>query len=534
MAVIPSPVRLAPRPLVQQPAAFSLLSNSVLWPLCAITLCGASLRFYHLAHLSLWSDEAFSRFYYETGLRFMWTEGLHRESSPPLYYMALGGWIQLFGASETALRSLSAAASSLAIPLVYVLGKEVLDRRYGLIAAALFALSPTAIYYAQEARAYALLLLPVLATLIACARCLRPSAGAGTLALYVGGATASIYTHTTMFFFVAACAIATLVSRCRLAPGSRRRFFLGWTVANAIVAILALPAIVGMTNPAQLHQLAWIAPLKLHDIGAVISNTVVGTLTPGRFPGALLATLVTAVLLASIWRDFLAPGTTLIALAIPGLYAAFVVIVSTAIQPILLSRIFGWTVVALCLLEARALLVRGRLRAVAVGVIGVTIGVGLSYQLTVPADAKEPWRETIQAAPSLSQADLVVLAPDTDPAAVMYYAPSLTRVAMWSSEPMTPTELGIMPGIFGIPGITGDDIAHRIAGGASLSLVARASDEAAVAELLGRVRPPQHRLDRKCVAGDGHPTSYPCGIAILSWEQSSATATADEQANGER
>ena len=535
MAVIPTPVPVAPTPLVSRPVPFALQSGSVLCLLCAIVLCGASLRFYHLAHLSLWSDEAFSRFYYQTGLRFMWTEGLGRESSPPLYYMALGGWIQLFGASETALRSLSAVAASLAIPLVYVLGKELFDRSHGLVAAALFALSPTAIYYAQEARSYALLLLPILATLIACARCLRNSAAIGSLALYVGGATASIYAHTTMFFLVAACATAGVAWGWRFLPDQRSRFLLRWAVANAIVAILTCPAIIGMTRPAQLRQLAWIAPLNLHDIGAAISNTMVGTLTPAHLPGAPLAILVAVVLLASVWRNFPAPRAALIALTIPGLYAAVIVIVSATVQPILLGRIFSWTVIALCLVEARACLASGRQRPVAIAAIAATTGIGLSYQLAAPTDAKEPWRETIQvAAPGLARSDLVVLAPDTDPAAVIYYAPTLPRVVMWSSEPMTPSELGIMPGIFGIPGITGDDIARWIAGGSSLSLIARASDEAAVSGLLSRVPPPQSRVDRHCIGGDGHPTNYPCGIAILSWKASSATTTIGERANAGR
>ncbi|HEU0216817.1 MAG TPA: glycosyltransferase family 39 protein [Stellaceae bacterium] len=535
MAVIPTPVPSRPTPLLPHPAPFTLSSVAVLWLLCAIVVCGVSLRFYHLSYLSLWSDEAFSRFYYETGLPYMWTEGLQRESSPPLYYMALGGWIQLFGSSEAALRSLSAVTSSLAIPLIYILGKELFDRPHGLAAAALFALSPTAIYYAQEARAYALLLLPVLTTLIACARLLRNSAGLGSLALYVAGAIASIYTHTTMLFFVTACAIAVVVLGWRFVAEQRARFLLRWVAANAVVAIVALPLVISMASPTQLRQLTWIAPLNLHDIGAAISNTLVGMLTPAHFPGAVLAILVAAVLLISIWRDFPAPRAALIALAIPALYAVFIVVVSGAVQPIFLSRIFSWTVIALCLLEARACLARGWLRPLAIAAIAATIGVGLSYQLAAPADAKEPWREVIQsAAGRLDRADLVVLAPGTDPAAVMYYAPRLSHVAMWWSERLTPSELGIMPGIFGIPGITEDDVARQITTGSSLSLIARASDEAAVSRLLSRVRPAQSRIDRNCVGGDGQPTNYPCGIAILSWGAASATTTAGGHINGER
>ncbi|HWB51568.1 MAG TPA: glycosyltransferase family 39 protein [Stellaceae bacterium] len=506
----------APDTVAARPAP--VLAGSALWMLAAVTLGGAGLRFYHLDHLSLWTDEAFSRFYYQTGLHFMWTEGLRRESSPPLYYMALGGWIGLFGSSEAALRSLSAIASTAAIPLVYGLARELLERRQALVAAALFALSPTAIYYAQEARPYALLLLPVLATLMACARLLRRRGGTANFALYIAGATASLYTHTTMFLFAAACGGAVLAAAWAARPHPSGKFFAAWIASNAVVGLLAAPLLVSMAQPSQLRQLAWIPPLNWHDFGAVISNTVAGTLTPGHFPGALLAMLVVAVLVLSLRRDPPPSRMLVVALLIPGLYAALVILVSATLQPILLGRIFSWTVVALCLIEARATLASGWQRPLAIGVVAATTSIGLAYQIAAPADAKEPWRGALHTAASeLTRADLVALAPDTDPAAVMYYAPPVAHIAMWASQAMAPAQLGIMPGLFGIPGMTRDTIARRIGEGARVTLVARASDEAALAGLLGAVPPPATRLDRPCVGGDGNPTRYPCGITVLSW-----------------
>src|SRR5580704_289863 len=181
----PSSTRGVVQRLVDLPA----LSLSI------IVIVGVALRVFHLTYLSLWNDELFSRFYYQTGLAYMWTEGLRSESSPPLYYMALGAWIQVFGSGEAALRALSVAASSVAILLVYMLGKEILTRPQALLAAGLFALSATQIYFAQEARPYALLLMPVAGTLLACARYLRGSAGAWNLACYGTCSVLCIYTH---------------------------------------------------------------------------------------------------------------------------------------------------------------------------------------------------------------------------------------------------------------------------------------------------------------------------------------------------
>src|SRR5258708_34965084 len=101
-------------PLAQAPVEpLARHRASVFFLLSAITLGGICLRIYNISYLSLWNDEAFSRYYYQTGLQFMWTTGLRNESSPPLYYIALGAWIELFDSSETAMRALSEASSRL-------------------------------------------------------------------------------------------------------------------------------------------------------------------------------------------------------------------------------------------------------------------------------------------------------------------------------------------------------------------------------------------------------------------------------------
>src|SRR5262249_32757355 len=153
MTAEPLPALVAAEPNLLARAAVlpRVLYNSDIVRLSAIGMLGGYLRFYHISYLSLWGDEAFSRFYYQTGLHFMWTQDLHSERSPPLYYTAIGAWIHLFGSSEAALRSLSAVASTFATFLIYLLGVELLDRKHAILAAALFALSATEIYYAQEA-----------------------------------------------------------------------------------------------------------------------------------------------------------------------------------------------------------------------------------------------------------------------------------------------------------------------------------------------------------------------------------------------
>ena len=111
------------------------------------------------------------------------------------------------------LRSLSVLASSAAVPLIYLLGRELLGRREGLLGAALFALSPTAIYYAQEVRSYALLLLPLTMTLLCLARFLRAPHANRDLAGYAVFAIMSLYCHVTMLMVIC-CLQHFRVQRC--------------------------------------------------------------------------------------------------------------------------------------------------------------------------------------------------------------------------------------------------------------------------------------------------------------------------------
>jgi mannosyltransferase len=525
MTVAPVPV---PVP-IPGPGKMSLLARSAalqrIWyhsdivRLSIICVLGGSLGFYHISYLSLWNDEAFSRFYYQASLHFMWTEGLHSESSPPLYYMALRAWIDCFGSSEAALRSLSAVASIIAIVLVYRLGSWLFDGRHGLLAAALFALSATEIYYAQEARCYALLLIPVLAMLLACTDYIRGLDRYASLAAYIVAATVGIYTHTTMFFFVAACGLSVFAYAMAVHGSLWDRRVRDWIGVHLCVGTLVLPAVIGMLDAQQTQQLNWIPAVSLHQMGAIFSNTVAGTPTPGQFPGVVLAIAAAGVMTISIWRDMPPWRTMVIAVAIPSVYTALLILASLAVPPILLSRVFCRAGVPLYLIEAHAVMARGWLRPIAIGAILGTTVVGLYYQLSIHPNAKEPWRESIQfAATELQQADLIVLAPGTDPATFTYYAPKVRNVAMWWSEVLAPSEVGITPRILNVPGTTHEQIARRIKNPSSrVVLIAKDPDKATLKELSSVARPPDQRTDFRCRGGDSEPTTDPCGIAILAW-----------------
>ncbi|MFH0912662.1 MAG: glycosyltransferase family 39 protein [Candidatus Omnitrophota bacterium] len=113
------------------------------------------LRLYHLGNQSLWLDEAYSVMM-SKNVVMLWAEQI-KDPMPPLYYSMLHYWILIWGGSEFSLRLLSALFGILLIPLVFITGATIFDRKTGIYAALFAAISPIHIYYSQEARAYTLL-----------------------------------------------------------------------------------------------------------------------------------------------------------------------------------------------------------------------------------------------------------------------------------------------------------------------------------------------------------------------------------------
>jgi mannosyltransferase len=133
--------------------------------LVLIVAAGALLRFAMLGHQSFWYDEVVSANIAGASLADIVTGRARDLGNPPLHALYLHAWQHLFGASDVALRASSALVSVASIPAIYSVGKRLLDDRIALCAAAIFALSPVQVYFAQETRTYALVtLLCLLAT----------------------------------------------------------------------------------------------------------------------------------------------------------------------------------------------------------------------------------------------------------------------------------------------------------------------------------------------------------------------------------
>jgi mannosyltransferase len=200
----------------------------------ASTLVGAVLRFAGLGGQSFWLDETVTASLVGRSFSGMLDALPTSESSPPLYYVVAWLWTRVFGSDETGFRSLSAVAGTLTIPVAYAAAARLARPLVGLVTAALAALSPLLVWYSQEARAYALLVLFAALSFAFFAHVLeRPSRSA-----VAGWAVASglaLLTHYFAAFLIAAEAVVLLVT------GMPRRRLLAGSAGIAVVAAPLVP-----------------------------------------------------------------------------------------------------------------------------------------------------------------------------------------------------------------------------------------------------------------------------------------------------
>ncbi len=199
-----------------------------------VLLVAAVLRFWDLGRLGLWFDELFTVAETSHGPVFA-VQKIMADLQPPLYFVMQSLFVPIFGRSEWAMRVLPAIAGVATTGVLFLLGKRMFSERAGLWVAALFAVSPLAIKYAQEARGNSLLILMSALVLLAFINlAYKPDT---RRAIMLGAAIAGLaYTHVYGYLAVPLLLVVVLVR-------PKLRMELGRLVAIAygVAAALFLP-----------------------------------------------------------------------------------------------------------------------------------------------------------------------------------------------------------------------------------------------------------------------------------------------------
>ena len=219
----------------------------------------------YLGAKSLWLDEASSvlvaRLDGATRLQMI----SHAEPNMSLYYVLLHLWLA-FGASEAAVRSLSALAAVLSILPLYWMCRRLFGVPHAAVAGTLLAANAFFIQYAQEARSYALVLLLVTASSALLLRALaRPSVLSWIL--YVIVAAVGVYAHLFAAFVILAHTCFVLLWR-----RTAIRFVVA---ADVAIGLLLVPLLLWIRNAGP--KSTWIPrPRLLSLTGAFVDLTGAG------------------------------------------------------------------------------------------------------------------------------------------------------------------------------------------------------------------------------------------------------------------
>jgi hypothetical protein len=209
------------------------------------------------------------------------------EITPPGYFVLAWAFGKL-GDPTYWLKAPSVLAGTLTVPVAYAIGARTVGRWAGVAGAALLAISPYAIFYGSEARAYALTGLTVavatLLLLVALERRRWPWWAAFAVAV-----AASMYAH-----YVAAFPLAVLLA---WALWYHRDAWRPLLLAYAAAAVAYLPWVPGLlddrTSPYQ-HAISRIWPFTLHYVGTALGQWTAGVPTWGvaKVPGTVALVLL--------------------------------------------------------------------------------------------------------------------------------------------------------------------------------------------------------------------------------------------------
>jgi uncharacterized membrane protein len=193
----------------------------------------------------IWLDEAISIHQAHLSLHDLFANLYNGDRQPPLYHLTLWLTIRIFGDSEFAVRLPSLIAGTLTIPVLYELGRELYDRRTGLLAAAFATISPLLIWYSQEVRMYEFVALFGLLALLTQLRAIRN----GTMlnwAAYILATAALLWSHYFGLLLIAVqqvIFVAVLVHRKRSGEPIRP-LALGFAYSAAVLALQLVPLLV--------------------------------------------------------------------------------------------------------------------------------------------------------------------------------------------------------------------------------------------------------------------------------------------------
>lgn len=228
--------------------------------LLGIVLLAAGSSLYALGRKGLWYDEITSVQLAEQSWHTVWRSVTTYEMNMGLYNIILWAWLRTGGGDGYA-RLPSVAFAVASVPLVWLSARRLFGARVAHTAALLLAVSGFFVEYAQEARAYSLLLLAVAVSMYAVVRIIETPAQRWVI-VFIAATVVGVYAH----FFMALVTAAELGS---LAILPQKKVHWKWLAPGlGALTVLLIPLALHLRSKGG-SQIAGFPPLHPREIARV-------------------------------------------------------------------------------------------------------------------------------------------------------------------------------------------------------------------------------------------------------------------------
>ena len=232
------------------------------------------VRSIFLTKADIWHDEGYSTAIINYPLGEIITRTIN-DVHPPLYYLVLSVWQDIFGNSVVSLRGFSVVCGVLAVVFLYMLMRRIFPEKIAKLAGLFAAIGPFLVRYSDEARMYSLAaLLAVLSTYLLVVA--LESTKKSRYLWWVGygvAISAGIYTQYFFIFLVIPHLIYALdIHKWNFTKLLKNK---GWWLDNILGAGLFLPWLPHMlAQTSRVQGGFWIPPMDLGSISRTISHFV--------------------------------------------------------------------------------------------------------------------------------------------------------------------------------------------------------------------------------------------------------------------
>jgi mannosyltransferase len=384
--------------------------------LVALMLAAIVLRISFIDSKSLWLDEAYTAHRVTMPLGELLKVIVNDRMNMSLYYLMLWGWVSVVGASEFMLRLPSVVFDTITIPLLYVLGAELWDRRTGLMAAMLVTVNATMIQYAQTARSYTMFV--ALATLasIFFIRSIKRDAASRSLAGYVVSGTVTVYSHLFGIFALPAQWLSLFIFR------PDRKVAIRLTVCIVIIGILSVPAFF-LSISSHHWSLDWIQRTSIYSLRELLLSYAgafdgLPTSLTMILTGSYLVGVILAVASAQT-NDWPALGYLLLSILVP---VALTIVVSI-FKPMFVYRYLLPGLPLFALLAAAGFQRLKPAFAIVMAICALSLAQDYAYYR---APSIQDWRGVVEFVTAHSQPGDILVVYD-DPAPIEYYVARYNR-----------------------------------------------------------------------------------------------------------